>query len=303
MIGWHKAIANSGRKIFLDISWKLDRSKQYFDVWEKNADAMRVDVDLNTYSSTPFTSWDRIQKTIEQYRQWAVTALSYYDVTYTHPDLDDMMVGNAQYITGLTDDQRRTVFLHWIGASALLKLGSDLTKLDSYGISLLTNVEALSAADFTARYAMQPRNPGNGKSDPQQLQAWIAGPSPSKEIIVLLTNYGKDQGSGGWGGGDDSTQTVTVSWADLGVSGPFTCRDVLSQQLVASASGLSASLNTGASNMYRCTRGSGGGGTTPPGSSTSSTTPGVSTTLRTTTSSKTTTISACGSSCTPHRSH
>ncbi|KAG4433372.1 hypothetical protein IFR05_011132 [Cadophora sp. M221] len=258
VIGWHRAIQKTGCKITLQVSWKLDRSRKYFDIWRANADSMRIDQDVNNYANkTPLVKWTDIQRDINNYRDWAVTALSFYDTANIHPNMDMMFVANGPEISGLTEDQRKTIFYHWIGASAELNLGSDLTKMDTFGIALLTHPRLLSAASFTGRYPMQPRNPGTGGNAPQQLQAWISGPAPSGELelIVVLANYGPDEGAGGYGTGVTGTQTVTARWRDLGVEGAgYRCEDVYSGEAVSSRSGVSARLAPYQSVMYRCTK-------------------------------------------------
>ena len=258
VIGWHKAIQKSGRKITLQVSWKLDRSKKYFDIWRANADSMRVDQDVNNYANkTPLVKWTDVQRDINNYRDWAVTALSFYDVARIHPNMDMMFVANGPEISGLNEDQRKTIFYHWIGASAELNLGSDLTKMDAFGIALLTHPGLLSAASFTGRYPMQPRNPSSGGNASKQLQAWISGPAPSGELIVVLANYGRDEGTGGYGTDFTGTQTVTAGWRDLGVKveGRYRCIDVYSGENVGLRSGFSARLASYQSVMYRCSKG------------------------------------------------
>jgi alpha-galactosidase len=90
----------------------------------------------------------------------------------------------------------------------------------------LTSAESIAASNFAALYPMQPRNPGTGSNLAQQLQAWIGGPSPSNEAYVLLTNYGPDQGQGGFGTSLAGVQEVTISLSDLGISGPWNFTDV-----------------------------------------------------------------------------
>ncbi|KAJ6440235.1 glycoside hydrolase family 27 [Purpureocillium lavendulum] len=251
VIGWQKAIKKTGKKITLSISWKLDRSRQYFDIWRANADSMRVDQDIQTYKRTPFVSWGNIIRTLQNYREWINAAISLYDTIGTHPNLDTMYVANSQDLTGLTYDQRKTVFIHWIGTSAELNLGDDLTKPDAQGVALLKDKDALSAADFTGNYPMQPRNPGSGGSDWKSQNAWISGPSPSGEFIAVLANYDTS-----------GTATVSASLSDLGVSGSYSCFDIFAKTSLSTSSGLSATLKGGQSVMYRCTRGSSGGTTT-----------------------------------------
>ncbi|UNI22446.1 hypothetical protein JDV02_008335 [Purpureocillium takamizusanense] len=256
---WHRAIAKTGRRMTLAISWKLDRSKPYFDIWRANADSMRVDQDIQSYSRTPFTDWSRVLRTLGNYLEWinAAVAHEYYSDHHragsggggigTHPNLDTMYVLNNGTLSGLSLDQRRSVFIHWIGSSAELNLGDDLEQPDPDGLALLNDHDALAAAGFTANYPMQPRNPGSGGNAWLAQNAWIAGPAPSGEFIVVLANY--DDGDAG-----TQTKTVSASFADLGVSGKYTCFDVFGKKSVTTQSGLSVSLKGGQSVMYRCTR-------------------------------------------------
>lgn len=114
---------------------------------------------------------------------------------------------------------------------------------------ILTNPDALTVAEFASTYPMRPRNPGTGNGDPQQLQAWIAGPDSDGKTVVLLANYGPDQGQGGFNTGLTGSQEVTVSWGDLGISGNFTIQNVWdpSQEFGLGLEQLSASLNEGQS--------------------------------------------------------
>jgi alpha-galactosidase len=70
---------------------------------------------------------------------------------------------------------------------------------------------------------MQPKNtfdttqPGSQASE--QLQAWIAGPdSDNENAVVVLPNYGPDQGQGGFGTSLQGTQFVNVSPGVLGIA-------------------------------------------------------------------------------------
>ncbi|GAD96967.1 conserved hypothetical protein [Paecilomyces variotii No. 5] len=255
VIAYHKAIQKSGRSMRLDISWKLDRSSKYFSIWESNADSMRTDQDINNSGSSTLVSWEVVQRAIENYRQYIVeegpsSPLSIY------PDMDNLYVGNAESVSGISDAQRQSVMSHWIGASANLIIGSDLTNLDSTGKSILTDADALSIADFTAQYPMQPRNPGTGESNATQLQAWIAGPAPSgsKEAVVILANYGPDQGQGGFGTSLSGTQNVVATWPDLGLSGSYSVTDVWGKKdLGVQSSQVSAQLNEGESVLLKLT--------------------------------------------------
>jgi alpha-galactosidase len=126
-----------------------------------------------------------------------------------------------------------------------------MTKVDSLGKKLITDQAALAVADFTQKYPMQPRNPGTGFNSSQQLQAWIAGPEPQTgKAVVVLANYGPDQGQGGFGTKMPGKRTVSVSWDDLGIGGTYSIKDVWSGTSKGkSDSGVSAVLGAGESQL------------------------------------------------------
>ncbi|OTA63616.1 glycoside hydrolase family 27 protein [Hypoxylon sp. EC38] len=255
VIAYHKAIGQSGRKIRLDISWKLDRTEKYFEIWEANADSMRTDQDINNGGQPTFVSWEVVQRAIDNYRQYITTVMQYNTTLTVYPDMDNLFVGNPASVSGVTDDERQTIMTHWLGAGANLIIGSDLTNLDDFGLNLMTNPNAIAIADFTAHFPMQPRNPGTGKSSSQQLQAWIAGPDPSGTAVVVIVNYGPDQGQGGFGTSLSGVQTVNVSWSDLGISGTFDIQDVWTgEDLGPESSGFSVRLSEGQSILYKLSR-------------------------------------------------
>lgn len=220
---WREAIRQTGRPMRLDISWKLDRTEKYFRIWDANAESMRTDQDINNSGEHTFIRWATVQRAIDNYRQYVVTALPLFNKSNNglrvRPDLDNMYVGNAASITGVSDVQRRTIMTHWIATGANLITGSDLARIDALGLELMTNKAALAVADFAANYPMQPRNPGSGEQGAKQLQAWIAGPDSTGRAVLVLANYGPDQGQGGFGTSLPGKQTVSVMWAELGISG------------------------------------------------------------------------------------
>lgn len=255
VIAYHRAIAQSGRKIRLDISWKLDRTEKYFEIWEANADSMRTDQDINNGGQPTFVSWEVVQRAIDNYRQYITTVTQYNTTLTVYPDMDNLFVGNPASVSGVTDDERQTIMTHWLGAGANLIIGSDLTNLDDFGLNLLSNPNAIAIADFTAHFPMQPRNPGTGNDGSQQLQAWIAGPDPSGTAVVVVANYGPDQGQGGFGTSLSGVQTVNVSWSDLGISGTFDIQDVWAgKDLGAESSEFSVKLSEGQSILYKLSR-------------------------------------------------
>lgn len=222
---YHQAIKNNNAegKLRLDISWKLDRSDPYWGIWQSSADSLRLDQDINNSGgdATSLTSWQTVLRTINYYREFIneQTQQSRQNKPIMiRPDMDNMYVGNAQPIGGLSNVQRYTMAMHWVGAGANLIVGSDETRRDDLGYMLLTDNEVYGkdgVANFTQQYPMQPRNPSGwgtaGGNAAMQAQAWIAGqsnksgvacgaellisragPSPNGTAVVILSNYGPD---------------------------------------------------------------------------------------------------------------
>lgn len=120
------------------------------------------------------------------------------------------------------------------------------------GSNILTNIDALAVADFAATYPIRPRNPGTGMTLAKQLQAWIGGPAPWGELVVLLANYGPDQGDGGFHSTMYGPQNLSVTWADLGLSGSFMVRDVWKgMELGEVSDGFNVTLREGESLLLR----------------------------------------------------
>jgi alpha-galactosidase len=257
VIAYHKAIAASGRRMRLNISWKLERNETYFKIWSSNADSMRTDQDINNSNEDTFIEWATVQRAIENYRDFIsrVVNATTEPVTTIYPDMDSLFVGNGEAITGVTDSMRQTIATHWIGAGANLITGSDMTKIDELGVRLLTDKNAMEVADSTAKYPMQPRNPGTGRNDSKQLQAWIAGPDDSGNAVVVLVNYGPDEGQGGFGTKIEGKQLVKATFSDLGISGKFGVKNVWTGEDMGTMDNeVSATLDAGESLLLKLAR-------------------------------------------------
>lgn len=184
---YHQAIMNNNAegKLRLDISWKLDRSDPYWGYWQSSADSLRLDQDINNSGSSSLVAWQTVLRTINYYREFIneqTQQSRQQKPIMIRPDMDNMYVGNKQSIGGLSDVQRYTMAMHWVGAGANLIVGSDETRRDDLGYMLLTDGEVYGkggVADFTQQYPMQPRNPSGwgtaGGNAAMQAQAWIAG--------------------------------------------------------------------------------------------------------------------------------
>lgn len=252
VIAYHKAIASSGRSIRLDISWKLERNEPYLSIWSSNADSMRTDQDINNSAESVFIGWAQVQRAVDNYRGFIsrIVDASEKPIMTINPDMDNMFVGNEEAVTGVSDTMRETIATHWIGAAANLITGSDMTKVDRLGLRFLTHKAAQDAARFTARFPMQPRNPLTGRNDSKQLQAWISGPDESGSNLVVLANYGPDQGQGGYESKLEGRQLVQVTWSDLGLSGSFKIWNVWTgDDLGSSNTEVSVTLDAGESRL------------------------------------------------------
>ena len=252
---YQKAIAKSGKKMRLDISWKLCRNETWLSRWSSMAESMRTDQDLNNYGHNTFIDWAVGQRAINNYRQYAALQVQRQVPVTIYPDLDSLFVANSEKLTGVNDSIRTTLMSHWLGAGANLILGSDMTQMDSLGYKLLTSAASVDAADFFARYPMQPRNPGTGGNKAQQLQAWIAGPRDDGVAYALVANYGPDGGQSGYGTKMYGPQKVTVSLDDLGIAGNrWKFNDVWDSGSTIVAHSYSVRLREGASVLLRLTR-------------------------------------------------
>lgn len=225
VVAFHHAIQQSGRQIRLDVSWKLNRELPFWEVWRGNADSLRTDQDINNAQSSTQVSWATVQRAIEAYRvfitQQTLDPSRQGVGIQIRPDMDNIYIGNPSEVSGLSEVQRYSVAIHWIGAGANYITGSDLTNVDSLGMELLYNEEAMGAAAITSQWPMQPRNPEGwgtpGGAASMQLQAWIAGPDEDGVAVVVLTNLGPDEGQGGFGTNWGGVHNVSISLSDLGI--------------------------------------------------------------------------------------
>ncbi|MET9907595.1 CBM35 domain-containing protein [Streptomyces sp. NPDC006476] len=195
---WNKAIAATGRPIHLELSWSLDIG--HAADWKRYSNGWRIDTDVECYCNT-LVSWENsVDDRWDDTPGWT---------KYAGPggwnDLDSLDVGNGA-MDGLTKAERQSYATLWAIAKSPLFTGDDLTRLDSYGLSLLTNKEVI-ALNQGATPAARPITP----SDPQQV--WAAK-NPDGSYTVALFNLA------------DSPAAVSASWASLGFTGTASVRDL-----------------------------------------------------------------------------
>lgn len=108
---------------------------------------------------------------------------------------------------GLTRDERKTATTFWAISSAPLYTGNDLTRLDSYGLELLTNDEVIAVN--------QAGRPAHPVSMDTKQQVWYANNGDGTYNVALF-NLG------------NRSAEVKVKWSDIGLEGPASVRDLWS---------------------------------------------------------------------------
>ncbi|MFI1096893.1 fibronectin type III domain-containing protein [Streptomyces sp. NPDC020917] len=205
---WHQALQATGRPIQLTLSWSLSHKKA--DVWKQNSNGWRVDTDVECYCSTLVT-WNNSVK-----QRWTDVVPWIDDAGPGNwNNLDSLDVGSGP-MDGLTDTERQSYATLWAIEAAPLYTGDDLTKLDPYGLSLLTNDEVI-AVD-------QAGNPARPVSQATDQQVWYARNADGSYTVALF-NLGAGYAD------------VTADFADLGINGKASVRDLWRHKSLGSLSG------------------------------------------------------------------
>ena len=161
-------------------------------------------------------------------------------------DLDSLNVADGAAKDGITNDERQTYMTLWSIEAAPLYAGDDLTTMDSYGQSLLTNSEVI-AVDQRGKAALP-------VSQASQQQVWYANNGDGSYTVALFNLGG-------------SSANVTANWSNLGFSGSATVRDLWSHtDLGTFSNSFSATLNTHGSRLFKVVPTSGSGAAGRPGS-------------------------------------
>ncbi|MFF5077488.1 X2-like carbohydrate binding domain-containing protein [Actinoplanes sp. NPDC000266] len=193
---WSTALKRN--KIWFELSWALD--PKYADYWRSKANGWRIDWDVECYcANEALTQWQNIARLFPDLATWWRNGGN-----GGWNDLDSLNVGNGT-MDGLTQDERRTAMTLWAISAAPLYLGNDLTKLDAYGLSLLTNPEVI-AVD-------QAGTPARPVSTTSQQPVWYALNADGSYTVALF-NLGR------------ADKDITANWSDIGLTGAATVRDL-----------------------------------------------------------------------------
>lgn len=194
---WSKALDRNN--IWFELSWALDHN--YVEFWKKYANGWRIDWDVESYDGSGLTAWPSISRLFPKAALWWRDA-----GPGGWNDFDSLNVGNGS-MDGLTKDERKTAMTFWSISSVPLYTGNDMTRLDSYGLELLTNDEVIAVN--------QAGRPGHPVSMDTQQQVWYANNGDGTYSVALF-----NLGSRG--------AEVKVKWSDLGLDGPASVRDLWS---------------------------------------------------------------------------
>jgi hypothetical protein len=194
---WASALKRTGRPIWLELSWNLDRD--YAPYWQKYANGRRITDDVDTYGPT-LTAWYAVKRAFPAARDWASDA----GPNLGWNDLDSLDIGDGT-MDGLNLNERQAMMTLWAICCSPLYTGDDLTKLDPQGMAFLTNDEVI-AVDQAGHPAAQ--IVGGAQ------QIWAAPANGGGEIVAL---FNMD---------DTATVPVTVAWSQVGLHGPARVRDL-----------------------------------------------------------------------------
>ena len=205
---WHTALQATGRPIQLTLSWSLSHSQE--PTWAQNSNGWRIDTDVECYCGTLVTWNNSVKERWNDVVQWIPDAGPGH---WNNLDSLDVGVGSMD---GLTDAERQSYATLWAIESAPLYTGDDLTKLDPYGLKLLTNDEVI-AVD-------QAGHPAQPVSQATDQQVWYTRNTDGSYTVALF-NLGAD------------SSDVTADFSDLGITGKASVRDLWSHQNLGSHSG------------------------------------------------------------------
>lgn len=133
---WQRAIATAGRPIHLELSWSLDIN--HAADWKRYSNGWRIDTDVECYCNT-LVSWENsVDDRFDDAPAWSRKA-----GPGGWNDLDSLNVGNGE-MDGLTKAERQSYATLWAISKSPLYTGDDITRLDDYGLSLLTNREVIA---------------------------------------------------------------------------------------------------------------------------------------------------------------
>jgi len=190
-----------------DIVFSLSNSIPFASIAElsKVSNAWRTGGDIRD-------NWKSLKSRLLTQDKWAPYA------SPGHWNDPDMMIvgwvgwGKGPYPTHLTTDEQYTHISAWCLQGVPMLLGNDLTKLDEFTISLLTNDEVLAV-----------------NQDPLGKQGTVVTKIDSCGVLAKPLEDGSIA-AGLFNVTDSMTRNLSVKWTDLGITGKWIIRDLWRQK-------------------------------------------------------------------------
>jgi alpha-galactosidase len=199
----YDALRNSGR----DIVYSLSNSIPFTSIGDlsKLANAWRTGGDIRD-------NWNSLKSRLFTQDKWEP-----YETPGHWNDPDMMVVGYVGWgkepkPTQLTPDEQYTHMSAWCLMSVPLLLGCDLTKLDAFTLSLLTNDEVIDV-----------------NQDALGKQATVISKQGDAGVMAKEMEDGS-KAVGLFNPGDGGSKEIVLNWTDLGISGKYIVRDLWRQK-------------------------------------------------------------------------
>lgn len=200
----YEALRNSGRDMVFSLSNSIpfeiiDSLSHYGNSWRTGEDIR--------------DNWNSIKSRLFSQDKWAPYAGP------GHWNDPDMLVigyvgwGHDEHLTHLTCNEQYTQISAWCLMSAPLLLGCDLTKLDPFTLSLLTNDEVLAL-----------------DQDPLGKQATIVYRNEENELILAKDLADGSKAVGLFNTENAGSKEIVLKWSDLKISGKYIVRDLWRQK-------------------------------------------------------------------------
>jgi alpha-galactosidase len=197
-----KAIDLTGRPIVLSTSPGETPLTQASHI-SQHANMWRISDDF-------WDNWKSLLHQVELSSKWAP-----YTGDGHYPDADMLplgMIRQGQSMTRFTHDEQYTLMTLWCIFRSPLIFGGDLTKMDDFTLSLITNDDVI---------AVDQHSSGNRQLFNRDGQmAWVADVPNSSDKYVALFNLRDANGS------PDAGAPVTVELSDLGLVGACRVHDL-----------------------------------------------------------------------------
>ena len=237
-----RALNETQRSILLSLSPgaapldKLDELRAHAQLWRISDDVWDL-----WHSDKPYPQG--LGDQFPRAAAWAPLA-----VTGHWPDSDMLPLGRLApspgwgqpRLTRLTHDEQRTLLTLRCVSRSPLMIGANLTEMDGWTTSLLTNREVL-AVDQNSTNSQQILNAGNdAENDAGNTVIWSAQPSDGKGVYIAVFNRAATK------------QEIEYAWKDLGIEGTsYKLRDLWEHKDLGRAESLKIQLPGHGSVLYR----------------------------------------------------